>query len=458
MRVKFRDVECYSAYEYEYYDNESNKQFSVWKPDTLADIDKEKEEQKRQEVKETENREVDYLTEQYIDELGLRSLKKQNLDSDVEQIDLAFLDDDSVEELNTNSGILATATKMETAISNITKEPDLIPLNENGTTSAEEGVYKTNLINNLLNQSKCENATWCGNSSASPEDKNILVNSIDTERLRQIVEEYDTSGLQKDDNMTTDQRIHLPLQNTSNLKTANATLNNSAVPLMPWASDVNMTLATNVSDVFKDEGINSTYDGIHQTVPVEIPDKILKYLGKGAPHPKAQTTLSPTKKPKTKKVILRQHPQKGQGMKTKRRMEYKPQPRSGLPLSPRGFNTGMSPRGFHPSGPQLQPVSSKEDLINVPVVIGVPRPDFSDYELYVHGEYGDDLGDMQDDVKQEEYEYVSYKDPYGSTEDLQSFTLDEVTKYHLKNVGQNVRTYFISAEEVEWDYAGYGKR
>ncbi|KAG7260157.1 hypothetical protein CRUP_020888 [Coryphaenoides rupestris] len=115
----------------------------------------------------------------------------------------------------------------------------------------------------------------------------------------------------------------------------------------------------------------------------------------------------PTKKPKTKKVILRQHPQKGQGMKTKRRMEYKPQPRSGLPLSPRGFNTG------------------------------VPRPDFSDYELYVRAEDGDDLGGIQDDVKQEEYEYVSYKDPYGSTEDLQSFTLDEVTKYHLKNVGQN---------------------
>uniref|UniRef100_A0A8C5CSN6 ferroxidase n=1 Tax=Gadus morhua TaxID=8049 RepID=A0A8C5CSN6_GADMO len=101
----------------------------------------------------------------------------------------------------------------------------------------------------------------------------------------------------------------------------------------------------------------------------------------------------------------------------------------------------------------IQPVSNTEDLINIPVVIGVPRPDWSDYELYVPSDNQDNLIDLRDDSKQDEYEYVSYKDPYGSKDDMMSFTLDEVTKYYLKTVGKNVRTYFISAEEVEWDYA-----
>ena len=113
---------------------------------------------------------------------------------------------------------------------------------------------------------------------------------------------------------------------------------------------------------------------------------------------------------------------------------------------------------MRPNGPQIQPVSSTEDLINMPVVIGVPRPDWGDYELYVPSEDRDNVDDVQSDLKQDEYEYVSYKDPYGSTDDMQSFTLDEVTKYYLKTMGENVRTYFISAEEVEWDYAGYGQR
>ena len=184
-----------------------------------------------------------------------------------------------------------------------------------------------------------------------------------------------------------------------------------------------------------------------------IPYEHVKYHGYDAPLPEAQTTSTPIKKPKTKKVNLRQLPQKGRSMKTKKRKEFKPQPRSGPPVSP-----GMSPRGMRPNGPQIQPVSNTEDLINIPVVIGVPRPDWSDYELYVPSDNQDNLIDLRDDSKQDEYEYVSYKDPYGSKDDMMSFTLDEVTKYYLKTVGKNVRTYFISAEEVEWDYAGYGQR
>uniref|UniRef100_A0A8C5BQU9 Coagulation factor V n=1 Tax=Gadus morhua TaxID=8049 RepID=A0A8C5BQU9_GADMO len=196
------------------------------------------------------------------------------------------------------------------------------------------------------------------------------------------------------------------------------------------------------------QGHNWTYDGTHQTVPLMIPYEHVKYHGYDAPLPEAQTTSTPIKKPKTKKVNLRQLPQKGRSMKTKKRKEFKPQPRSGPPVSP-----GMSPRGMRPNGPQIQPVSNTEDLINIPVVIGVPRPDWSDYELYVPSDNQDNLIDLRDDSKQDEYEYVSYKDPYGSKDDMMSFTLDEVTKYYLKTVGKNVRTYFISAEEVEWDYA-----
>lgn len=196
------------------------------------------------------------------------------------------------------------------------------------------------------------------------------------------------------------------------------------------------------------QGHNWTYEGTHQVVPMEIPDYIMNYFEKTPP-----TTPTPKR---TRKVNVRQRPQKGQGMKTKRRKEYKPQPRSGLPFSPRGFNPGMTPRGPRPQIPQ--PISNEEDFINTPVVIGVPRPDFSDYELYIPGDEPDHLKLDEKNVKPDEYEYVSFKDPYGSHEDIKTLNLDETTKYYLKISGPNVRTYFIAVEEVEWDYAGYGQR
>ncbi|XP_070832599.1 coagulation factor V [Chaetodon trifascialis] len=197
------------------------------------------------------------------------------------------------------------------------------------------------------------------------------------------------------------------------------------------------------------QGHNWTYEGNHQMVPMETPDYMKKYFGKETP----QTTPTPKK---IKRVNLRQRPQKGQGMKTKKRKEYKPQARSGLPFSPRGFNPGMTPRGSRPQAPQ--PFSDEEELINMPVVIGVPRPDFSDYELYVPGDEPDHLGLEEHNVKEDEYEYVMYKDPYSGHEDIKNLNLDETTKYYLKFSGPNVKTYFIAAEEVEWDYAGYGQR
>lgn len=199
----------------------------------------------------------------------------------------------------------------------------------------------------------------------------------------------------------------------------------------------------------KVKGHNWAYQGTHHTKPMEIADYLFKYLGKELPRP--------TSKPKrTKKVNLRHWPGKGQGLKTKRRKELKPQPRSGMPLSPRGFNPGMTPRGSRPQS--MQPVSDEATLGNPPVVIGVLRPDFSDYEIYIPGSELDHSVPDDQNVKEDEYEYVSFKDPYSSHEDVKNFHLDDNTQRFLKNSGPNDRIYFIAAEEVVWDYGGYGQR
>uniref|UniRef100_A0AAQ6IKR4 F5/8 type C domain-containing protein n=1 Tax=Anabas testudineus TaxID=64144 RepID=A0AAQ6IKR4_ANATE len=155
--------------------------------------------------------------------------------------------------------------------------------------------------------------------------------------------------------------------------------------------------------------------------------------------------------PKKKKtVILRQRPLKGQSMKTKKKKQYQPQARSGLPFSPRGFNPGMTPRGTRPNVPQ--PVSDEQQLINSPVVIGLPRADFSDYEMYIPGEQPRHIELGGQDVTADEYEYVTYIDPYSGHDENKNLNLDETIKYFLKYSGPNVKTYFIAAEEVEWDY------
>ncbi|XP_029980575.1 coagulation factor V [Sphaeramia orbicularis] len=223
------------------------------------------------------------------------------------------------------------------------------------------------------------------------------------------------------------------------------------------SEEVFIYLQENKTEAIKTTSIKTqeeswTYDATHQMVPNEIPDHILKYIKKD----EVQTTPIPKKTPKVKKVTLRHRPLKGQGMKTRRRKEYVPQSRSGLPFSPRGFNPGMAPRGSRPLPPQ--PISDEEDLINQAIVIGVPRPDFSDYELYVPGDDPDHIGPDVHDVKADEYEYVSYKDPYSSHEDIKNLNLDLTSKHYSQLSGPNVKTYFIAAEKVEWDYAGYGRR
>ncbi|XP_060944214.1 coagulation factor V [Limanda limanda] len=222
----------------------------------------------------------------------------------------------------------------------------------------------------------------------------------------------------------------------------------SSEEVLIYLGENNMEVIKSTS--VKTQSPNWTYEGTHQTETMEIPDHMVKYF----PRPTPRTTPAPKRKKKT--VHLRQRPQKGEGMKTKRRKVYKPVDVSSLPFSPRGFNPDMTPRGARPNTPVA--FSDEEELINMPVVIGVPRQDFSDYELYVPGDEPDHLGIDEPDVKANEYEYVVYKDPYSSHEDVKNQYLDETSKYILKNSGPNVRTYFISAEEVTWDYSGYGQR
>uniref|UniRef100_A0A8C9V1Y0 ferroxidase n=1 Tax=Scleropages formosus TaxID=113540 RepID=A0A8C9V1Y0_SCLFO len=115
-------------------------------------------------------------------------------------------------------------------------------------------------------------------------------------------------------------------------------------------------------------------------------------------------------------------------------------------LSPRGF----MPPALNPRG--ARPIFSEEDLTEKPVVIGVPRQDFNDYDIYIPT-LNDDLDhiDIPDEHKGNEYEYVNYKDPYGKQ-------TDEKARYFSQVTGENVRTYFIAAVEMEWDYEGYGQR
>uniref|UniRef100_A0A8C1KC99 ferroxidase n=1 Tax=Cyprinus carpio TaxID=7962 RepID=A0A8C1KC99_CYPCA len=59
----------------------------------------------------------------------------------------------------------------------------------------------------------------------------------------------------------------------------------------------------------------------------------------------------------------------------------------------------------------------------------------------------------------EEHEYVEHKHPYSKQANTQSPVLDISSQHFLKIAGEkDTRTYFISVEEEEWDYAGYGLR
>ncbi|KAM3862284.1 coagulation factor V [Diretmus argenteus] len=486
MRLKFNDVECFRDYEYEYDPNEEKeKDFAVWKPQSMAEYEEEK---KKPAVTQESPAEVDLSTYAYIDELGLRSWKNRSKDSSTEALDLSFLDYDAVDlpegDMNMTSNFSSTmnTTQAEESEEIITRGDVFsypVPLFSPTSNTTEALVLLDTTINleSVLDNEPGIQEDLSSNQHGKLEG-NVSLTTLSSKNITVNVSRLNASEEMSSESMENVTALLGPFNHTSSLESfsnkaiVSGNLSFSSDPISDSSSEelstpdsreeVVIYLKDNSTEVIKTTSLNSqgqnwTYEVTHQMVPVETPDHtyLTKYIGKVTPH----TTLTPTKKPRSRKVNRRQRPQKGHGMKTKKKKEYKPYAKSGLPFSPRGFNPDMSPRGARPMYNAPQPFSNEEDVVNMPVVIGVPRTGFSDYELYVPGNDPDDLRlDKQADVRDEEYEYVTYKDPYSSHDDMKNFTMDEATKYYLKMAGQNVKTYFISAEEVEWNYAGYGQR
>ncbi|XP_033474022.2 coagulation factor V [Epinephelus lanceolatus] len=400
--------------------------------------------------------------------LNIFELRLESTDDKISDKDSLTTTTEPDNELQMNSSdIIPTNSSLENvthdllqngSLQNVTV--DMSKSNSSGKISLESKKNASNLLGELSHASTATSGNDSLITTAEPEN-DLQHSSIEnvTHKLHQ------TGPLQNISTLNSSAEIISEKKNASNLlgefnHTSSAKSFSNDTSEEPTAPDsieeeVHIYLTENSTQVIKTtsiktQGHNWTYDGTHQLEPGDIPDYMMKYLGKETP----KTT--PTPKKKVRRVNLRHWPQKGQGMKTKRRKEYKPQARSGLPFSPRGFHPGMTPRGSRPLA--LQPVSDEAELINMPVVIGVPRPDFSDYELYIPGDEPHHLEPVTEDLNRDEYEYVTYVDPYSSHEDIKNINLDDTTKYYLKNSGPNVRTYFIAAEEVEWDYSGYGQR
>ncbi|KAL0985594.1 hypothetical protein UPYG_G00159150 [Umbra pygmaea] len=245
---------------------------------------------------------------------------------------------------------------------------------------------------------------------------------------------------------------NLPLSTTEQPDNSSESISQSSV------EEVIIYLRNNNSQVIRTTSIDLQegywgYEGTHEMVPMEMPDHMTKYIANRTPEP---ITTPETKKNNIKTVHRRQKPRKGHAMKTKKKKVYKPQPPTGHSFSPRGvkplLNSELTPRG-------VKPITVEEDFSNKAIVIGVPRSDFSDYELYTSNDGHDGITlKNAGDSDGEEYEWVDYIDPYKEKGDFKDLTLDENARYFLKTAGDNVRVYFITAEEVTWDYGGYGQK
>ncbi|XP_057708547.1 coagulation factor V [Corythoichthys intestinalis] len=429
MHLKFQDVECFRDHHYEYsdYDELDKNQFNILNlPSKNEILNKKAEELKPKDPTTPSTTVTDELTEMFAAELGLRSLKNQAPADSVEKLDLSFLDYDAVDVSDKKATI---RTK-----SSIYSSPS-IPGDE-GPNSSVSGLPSR--FNGSLSKT---NETKLNNTTASSKFGNKSIGAINqTETALSKVAE--NSHLDR-----SNRTLNKP--QFSNVSSTAGNLISDDFNVSESSKEVFIFLKNNHTEMIKTTSVktdvhNWTYDGTHEKVPAEIPDHMAKYFKKETPKPKKIT--------KIKRVSVR--PQKGLGMKTRKRKVFKPEVTSGLPFSPRGFNPDVTPRGSRPSSPRA--VSDEEELINVPVVIGVPRLDFSDYEFYVPGEEPDHLA--KQDLKADEYEYVNYKDPYVGHQDIKNLNMEEYSKYYLKHTGLNYRMYFIAAEEVEWDYAGSGQR
>ncbi|XP_051937688.1 coagulation factor V [Hippocampus zosterae] len=505
MRLKFQDVECFRDHHYEYdYEEPGKMEFDLWKPPTKNEIMNKKEEEMTKPKEPTPNTvATDDYTEMFATELGLRSLKNQSSVDSVEKIDLSFLDYDAVDVPDGKSTIrtknsIYGSTSVSKDEGPKSRPSGLVPSRDNESASKMDKTTFCNTTASLKSgniSAKDTNRTepTLAKSTLEAQKLNITLTGDnltslcleEKSKVKQTQEDVfpysDMSNItsKESHNGIAVDAAHHRANVTSDLeygplKLAKSTSSNGTSPFNKTqisgisqpidgltsgslndsesGEEVFIYLNQNHTEVIKTTSVkteshNWIYDGTPKKVPMEIPDHMVKYT-KEAPKPKKTT--------KIKRVNIRQWPLKGQGMKTRKRKVYKPEVTSGLPLSPRGFNPNITPRGSRPASSRAAP--DEEQLINTPVVIGVPRPDFSDYEFYIPGDEPDHLSLDRQDLKADEYEYVNYKDPYSTHQDLKNFNIEETAKYYLKHSGSNFKMYFIAAEEVEWDYAGNGER
>ncbi|KAM6310335.1 coagulation factor V [Aegotheles albertisi] len=99
-------------------------------------------------------------------------------------------------------------------------------------------------------------------------------------------------------------------------------------------------------------------------------------------------------------------------------------------------NYTLTPRQFKPS-----------------IMIGLPQEN-GDYEYFTEGSYGDETSGGE-----YEYHYVSFDDPYMTDPKVnvnEQRDPENIAECYLRSKG-NERRYYIAAEEVCWNYAGYKK-
>ncbi|MCJ8732523.1 hypothetical protein PDJAM_G00212510 [Pangasius djambal] len=329
------------------------------------------------------------------------------------------------------------STNWDSEISNNT-------LYDSDTFFGSESTEKTNIPHNVTIPAIVPFTDYAHNETMSPKVSNLWTSSdeIISESFKNISLSNGIFNVSSTESNSSHTNILLP---NSSSEWVTPDVDASLNEVVIYLKDGNNTMAI-LTTPLDTQAKNWSYDGKHELMPVEFPDYMNKYITDKQPNN--------AKEEKKKVHLQRVTPKKGHGMKTKKRKEYKPQLRSDI--SPSDF----SPRGFAP--PQLTPRTtnhnfSEEDLMPKAIVIGIPRNDFNDYEIYVPHDLQDfDVENTFSD--KEEYEYVEYKNPYAKLSQTQTDLVDEVTKYSLQMAGSKSRVYFITAEEVNWDYAGYGQR
>ncbi|XP_060732353.1 coagulation factor V isoform X1 [Tachysurus vachellii] len=328
------------------------------------------------------------------------------------------------------------SAKMDSKISNNT-------VNDSQAFSGSQNSEKKNFPQNVTSSSIVPFTNYEHNETKSLKGSNLYTSSeeLSSESLANTSFSSSIFNLSSPESKASNTNILLTNSSSEQVVQDVENILNEVVIYLKDSNNTMVILTTPLDTQAK----NWSYEGKHEFVPMEFPDHMNKYVTDKQPNS--------VEEEKKKIHLKRVTPMKGYGIKTRKRKEYKPQARSDI--SPRGF----SPRGFAPSqlAPRTTKPNSEEGMMPKSIVIGIPRNDFNEYEIYVpDGQENTDFENPPD--YKEEYDCVVYRDPYGKPAQAETEILDEVTKYSLQMAGSKSRVYFITAEEVYWDYAGYGQR